>query len=168
MNDDAKQLDPQSYDEQLCSELAAVFESAGLPAPDSFPISTGDVVRLLDKLDYDCPGDDLLQWVAAGTIVVPIIGGHRSWGPRQVQAAILQCEARRRWRLSARHYHKMTSCEVAIAEAKLAGCKTPIRDLDGFDIESLLLLLESSDDRSVRHVLRLSLQQKLKEDNPND
>lgn len=156
-----EQRDPVAAEALATAKLIPVYQSAGLDVPTSYPIQTADVLRLFTALDYRCDGDFVLSLCNAGTLSVPMVNGRREWSALDIWALWAQLEGRRRWKPTQRHVHKMSALERMQLLAEQAG-EAGISDLDKFDIETLVMLLEDAESRDVRHALRVALMAKLR------
>ena len=161
MNEPTTQLDPVERDRLTSEHLDELLASLDFPGM-SWPAETGAVVEMAQRLGYRTDADDVLHLLSLGTPVVDLVGGKRHWRPYNAATLVSVLELRRRWTLHPHHAHKLSNLERLQAEFDAAGRGSAITDLEKFDVEQLLLIMEGCEMTPVRHAARLAIQQKLK------
>ncbi len=164
MNQTEQQTDQAQVNAELIAaeRIALMHESAGLEAPDSFPMNTAQVLRLFQSLDFHVDGDFIIGLCETGILQVKSYKGHRQWNPLACFELSMVLDSRRRWKPTNRHLHKMTALERQSALMEQQGDEF-ITDLDQYDVEQLVLMLEQMENQDVRHVLRIALISKLRQ-----
>ena len=164
------QVDPRSLTGEAAhtvehlsrQRIAEWWNRAGLSP--SFPVSDGDVVRLLQAVEYSIDNESLARFLIAGQFGdVSISEGRRNWSGTDVVRLASFLEARRAWQPGSElHRAKLTSYELALQHHRATGeAHALFHDLEHFDLRSLLLLMTESDSRQMREALFVAVQIKL-------
>lgn len=156
-----EQTDPQQAEQLAQTKLSQACDAAGLNL--SFPAETSDVLEFFTALDYRINGDFVFGLLENKTLLVPMVGGKRQWDALSVWALWGQLEGRRRWKPTSRHIHKMSALERMQLLSE-QGEGQGLHDLDSFDVEQLVFLLEDAESRDARHCLRIALLSKLRQE----
>jgi len=151
--------DDASCAQQLCS----VWTAADIHP--HYPASSETVSELLRSgAGFDASPDHLTQWAAKGIVgeIRPRGDGY-AWGPRNILAAAVHCNAWRRFiPMDARHMHRLSAAELAEAQAIAAGAGTAFTDIDQFDCGQMVQMVERCEDPQIRHMLAIGLRAKLR------
>ena len=144
------------------SRISMWWGRAGLT--ESYPAADGEVVRLLQGVEYVIANESLARFLIDGQFGgIAIIEGRRNWSATDVVRLASFLESRRDWLPgSTLHAAKRTSYETALENHRAVGLQHPLfHDLDRFDLKSLLLLMTEADSRQMREALYVGIQLKL-------
>lgn len=163
-------LDPRSLTgdaaiavEQLSRQrIAEWWTRAGLQP--NYPAADGDVVRLLQAVEYSISNEVLGRHLIEGQFGdVAIAEGRRNWSGTDIVRLATFLECRRAWQPGSElHATKKTPYERALENYRASGESHALfNDLERFDLRALLLMLVESDSRQQREALFVAVQIKL-------
>lgn len=154
-------VDPAERDAIAAAKLTAMLAHVDAD-PLDWPADTRDVLRAAQMLGYRVDGDYLIGLLNQGIPPVVKLGGKHRWTAFDAWHLLAVLDSRRRWELHPLHLHKLSALERLVLEAEAAG-KPAFDDLDNYSVEQLLLLMELAETTALRHMLRVALMAKLRE-----
>lgn len=165
MIDTPKLVDAIGSQPECMARVQPLFSAADVPFHTD--ATTAEVSEVFRYAGYDASVEVLENWIRSGMVPgVQLKGGRFAWTPKDIVVALVHCDTWRRFiPLHPAHIHKQSATELAEQMASKEG-GTAFTDLEVFDVQAFLVMLERSTDANMRNVLATALRTKLRQIDP--